>query len=277
VGPGFPPIDRRLGLRAQMPFTPGLIESAVLLGVSLPFAQAAAILAHFTGVRMHQDTTQRWTEAAGHAAATPVSGDVASLYATSPASPPGPPVQQLSIDGAMVSLVHGNWAEVKTLAIGTVTTGPDGAPHATDLSYCTRLADAEAFGEIATRETHRRGTRRAGTVVAVTDGPAWIQPFVDGQRLDAVRILDFPRAVKQLATAAKAVFGAGTLAASDGLGTHSAHRAPDRGSVCLSHTPPRAEAGAITIGREDKYGEGITPYRFHVPRPRRATVRTAAR
>jgi len=95
----------------------------------------------------------------------------------------------------MVSLVHGNWAEVKTLAIGTVTTGM----HATDLSYCSRLADAEAFGEIATRETHRRGTRRAG-----------IHPFVDGQRLDAVRILDFPRAVKQLAKAAKAVFGAGT-------------------------------------------------------------------
>ena len=58
-----------------MPFTPGLIESAVLLGVSLPFAQAAAILAHFTGVRMHQDTIQRWTEAAGHAAATPVAGE----------------------------------------------------------------------------------------------------------------------------------------------------------------------------------------------------------
>jgi len=152
----------------------------------------------------------------------------------------------------MVSLVHGNWAEVKTLAIGTVTTGM----HATDLSYCSRLADAEAFGEIATGETHRRGTRRAG-----------IHPFVDGQRLDAVRILDFPRAVKQLAKAAKAVFGAGTLATSDGLGTHGAHQAPDRGSVCLSHTPPRAQAGAVTIGCENRYGRASRPTGFtsHVP------------
>ena len=103
--------------------------------------------------------------------------------------------------------------------------------------------------------------------MAVTDGPAWIQPFVVGQRLDAVRILDFPRAVKQLATAAKAVFGAGTLATSDGLGTHGAHHAPDRGSVCLSHTPPRAQAGAVTIGCENRYGRASRPTGFtsHVP------------
>lgn len=221
MGPGFSPLDERLGLRPQTPFTPGLIESAARLGASLPFAQAAAILTHFTGVRMDPDTIRRWTEAAGQAAAALTDGAVATLYATYPDSPPGPAIQQLSVDGALVPLVGGVWAEVKTLAIGRVTTEPDGTPTTTELSYCSRLADATAFGITATLETHRRGTRVAGTVVAVTDGADWIQAFIDGQRREAVRILDFPYAVEHLATVAKAVFGAGTAATSDWLGTHA--------------------------------------------------------
>lgn len=54
-GTGLSPLDERLQLQPQRPFTPWLIERAVPLGASLPFAQAAAILARFTGVRMHPD------------------------------------------------------------------------------------------------------------------------------------------------------------------------------------------------------------------------------
>lgn len=197
------------------------MDAAVLLGASLPFAQAAAILTRFTGVPMHCDTLRRWTEAAGHAAETLTDAAVARLYRTYPRSPPGPTIQQLSVDGAMVSLVDGTWAEVKTLAIGTVATAPDRPVRTTELSYLSRLTDAETFGIVATLETQRRGTRRAGTVVAVTDGAAWIQPFIDGQRRDAVRILDFPHAVEHLAAVAQAVFGQGTAATSTWLGVQT--------------------------------------------------------
>ena len=41
-------------------------------------------------------------------------------YAVVPPAPGGPAVQYLSADGAMVPLVGGDWAEVKTLALGEV-------------------------------------------------------------------------------------------------------------------------------------------------------------
>ncbi len=52
-------------------------------------------------------------------------------------------------------------------------------------------------------------------------GLHWCQGFIDLHRPNAVRILDLPHAVGQLGTVAQAVFGAGTAAASDWLGTQA--------------------------------------------------------
>ena len=141
---------------------------------------------------------------------------VETIEQTLPPAPAWQPVQLLSVDGAMVPLVHKEWAEVKTLALGTV-----GAPvreqgewvvHTGELTYFSRLADAESFGRLALVETHRRGTETAHTVCAVSDGAAWIRGFVDLHRPDAVRILDFPHALGYVAQAGHAVYGEGTPA-----------------------------------------------------------------
>src|SRR5439155_2076509 len=110
--------------------------------------------------------------AAGAAAVALAEAEVARLERELPDSPAGPLVQLVSVDGAMVPLVGGAWAEVKTLAVGTVVPGPpaeDGAPtvRTEALSYFSRLADADAFGRLATVETHRRGTLSAGTVCGI--------------------------------------------------------------------------------------------------------------
>lgn len=204
-----------LGLLPQTSFPPPVIALAVRLGSRLPFAEAAAVLAETHGIAMDHETVRRWTEAAGAGA------EVAAYYASYPPSPPGPALQVISVDGAMAPLVGGEWAEVKTLAVGTVAPEPDQTPRTTALSYCSRLATAEDFGRVSTLETHRRGTRAATTVVTVTDGAAWIQGWIDGQRADAVRILDVAHAVEHLGAVAKAQFGAGTAAASDWLGVQA--------------------------------------------------------
>ncbi len=165
---------------------------------------------------------RRLTEAAGAAQVARATAVVAALERTLPEEPTGPAVQLLSVDGAMVPLRHGVWAEVKTLALGEVVGTADG-PRTVGLSYFSRMTDAATFGHLATVETHRRGTSTAGTVVAVTDGAAWCQGFIDLHRPDAVRILDFPHAIEHLGTAAQAVFGAGTVAGSEWLGVQ-AHR-----------------------------------------------------
>ena len=206
-----------MGLLPGSPLTPRLVEGIVRLGASVPFAEAAAVLAHFTGVRVGAETVRRLTEAAGAAQVAAETAAVVALERTLPAAPPGPVVQLLSVDGAMVPLRAGVWAEVKTLAVGEVV-AEEGGPRTTALSYFSRQTDAATFGDLATAETHRRGTPTAGTVVAVSDGAAWCQGFIDLHRPDAVRILDLPHAIEHLGHVAQVVFGAGTAAGSAWLG-----------------------------------------------------------
>ncbi len=247
MGSGFSPLDEELGLLPG-PWSPHLAEHLARLGARLPFAEAAAEVTAFTHVAVSETTVRRHTEQAGAAyvqvqtaaveaierAAQQPSWEPTSASA-SDASRPSPDVLQLSVDGAMVPLVGGTWAEVKTLALGAVVVRPgrDGAPepHASDLSYFSRLADAATFTRLASSEVHRRGVDRARVVVAPQDGADWEQTFLDVHRPDAVRILDFPHAVEYLTKAAQAVWGVETPEAAAWLAAHchelkhgSAHR-----------------------------------------------------
>jgi hypothetical protein len=198
------------------PLSPRLREAVVRVGTWIPsFARGAAALAYFTGVHVGAETVRRQTEAAGAALVALETAEAARLAAEMPVPPVGPRVQQLSADGAMVPLVGGEWAEAKTLATGEVVAARDatGAPvvRTTAVSYFSRLADSETFGQLALPELHRCGTATAGTVAAVLDGSVWLQVFVDLHRPDAVRILDFPHAVEHLSTAVQASLGLGAV------------------------------------------------------------------
>lgn len=194
----------------------------------MPFAPAAQMLAHFTPVATSEPTARRLTERAGAAYEAVQTAEAVTIREELPAVPAGPAVQQLSVDGAMVPLVHGEWAEVKTLALGTVQERvwerDHWQVHATDLSYFSRLTDRETFADQALVELHRRGTETAGTVCAVVDGAEWEQRFIDLHRSDAVRIPGtrlrvFPHAAEHVSKAAHAVYGPGTMAATTWLET----------------------------------------------------------
>ena len=189
------------------------------LGSWMAFDPAAALLAALTGAQVTEATARRQTEAAGAILAAWQEQEVARLERECPPAPAGPAKQFFSADGAFVPLLHGEWAEVKTLALGEI-----GAPvyqekqgewvaPTRELSYFSRLADADTFGRLALVETHRRGTESAGEVAAVTDGAEWVQGFTDLHRPDAVRILDFPHAAQRLAPIAQAVWGTASAAA----------------------------------------------------------------
>src|SRR5213080_1190228 len=117
--PVFFPLDEELELLPGA-LTPSLVESLVRLGTWLPFLPAAWMLAHFTRVRGGATTARRLTTQAGTAYEAVQTAAVERLERDLPAAPPGPAVQLLSVDGAMVPLVGGEWAEVKTLALGVV-------------------------------------------------------------------------------------------------------------------------------------------------------------
>jgi hypothetical protein len=235
VAAGFSPLDEELGL-VPGALTPRLHERLVRLGTWLPFRPAARMLAVFTGVTVSEATARRQTEGAGAAYVALQDAEAARVAREAPDPPAGPAVQQVTVDGAMVPLLHADWGEVKTLTIGAVEPGRDGQPRATALSYFSRRADHQTFARLALAETHARGTETAGTVVGVCDGAGWCQGFLDLHRPDAVRVLDFPHAVGYLATAAKSAFGAATPAAAGWL-AEQAHE--------LKHGDPVLVLGAL--------------------------------
>jgi hypothetical protein len=107
----------------------------------------------------------------------------------------------------MIPLVHGQWVEVRTLAVGEVQpplASPAGpVVHTTSLSYFSRRTESATFGELATLELHRRGVEGARRVGAVVDGAVWCQSFVDLHAPAAVRILDFAHAAEYLTAIAQ--------------------------------------------------------------------------
>ena len=216
VARGFSPLDEELGL-GSLSLSPRLAEGVVRLGTHLPFGAAVETLAFFTGVQLTDETARTVTEAAGSALVRIENAEAERCTAPdAPPAPVGPDEQVVSLDGAMVPLTGGEWAEVKTLAIGRLdrVALPDGgfATHARELSYCSRLLDAEAFGALAEGELYRRGTDGARLVCAPTDGAEWIARFLTFHCPSAIPILDFPHAVEHLAAAAHGAFGPGTAA-----------------------------------------------------------------
>jgi hypothetical protein len=219
----FFPLDAELALLPGT-LTPNLQEDLVRLGAWMPFGRAVQEMQHFRGVAGSRPTAERLTEAAGAAYVAYQTAEVARIEKELPEPPAGPAKQFLSVDGAMVALVGGDWAEVRTLALGEVqppiVRRGGKVIHTTNLAYFSRLADAAPFQRLALVETQRRGVETAQAVAAVTDGAEWIPKCVDFHRPDAVRIVDFPHAGEHLNAVGQAVWGEGSAQSQSGLAGH---------------------------------------------------------
>ena len=189
--------------------TPRAEELLVRLSTWMPYASAQELLEEMLGVQVSKATARRATLATGKARLSVCEEEVERLKQEAPQAPVGAEKQAMSGDGAMVHLVGGEWAEVKTLAIGEVTRNSRGEVCTQHLSYCSRLCDATSFEEATLVETHRRGLEQATAVCAVQDGAEWLQGLVDYHRVDAVRILDFAHAAEYLNEIGQAVRAAG--------------------------------------------------------------------
>lgn len=219
----------------------------------MPFRHAADELAFFTGVVVAEATARRVTERAGQAYVDVQTAQVADLERTLPLPPTGPERLLLSVDGAFVPLVGGEWTEVKTLALGVIeepvwdTKRGERMVHTRDLSYFSRRSEATDFTHLALVETHRRGVETAGRVAAVTDGAEWEQGFIDYHRSDATRILDFPHASEHVAVAGRVVHGEATPAFAawfEPLCHHLKHADPEQTLNELRHLIKLAEVEA---------------------------------
>ncbi|MDQ6659489.1 MAG: hypothetical protein M3Z24_00825 [Chloroflexota bacterium] len=183
----------------------------------MPFERAVQMLRELTGVQVSEATARRFSYRAGKAVEAVQAGD-----ACSPVPEADEATRQskqiISVDGAMVSLLKGQWAEVKAVVVGRVEEGkPAEAVHSSHLSYFSRMQDASTFSEQASAELLRRGVDQAHEVCAVMDGAEWIDGFVDWQRADALRILDFAHAAEYVRSIGELAQAAGTILPEDWL------------------------------------------------------------
>jgi hypothetical protein len=200
-----------LGLRPKVGFTPKVEEGMARLGTWMPFRAAQRELAFFLGVEVAEATVRQITEQAGAAQMQVQAAEVEALLRERPDRPVGPAVQLLSLDGALIQLVTGEWKEVKTLALGVVGQAKkkpeeEEQVRTTALSYFSRMSEAESFQQEALGELYRRGVEKAETVCAVSDGADWIQKWVGYHRKDAVRILDFAHAMEYVSKGGQAAY-----------------------------------------------------------------------
>ena len=160
--------------------TPRLQEHLAHLGTWRPFAPAAQMLARFTGVQISAATARRLTAVVGRAGLAVADAAVTRHCDELPPVPAGPDRAVVSVDGAMVPLRGGEWAEVKTLVVGEVAAPPAAAAETagadvptTAWSSCSRRAAVAQFNEAVLGELPRRGVEMAGQVAAVSAGAEW--------------------------------------------------------------------------------------------------------
>lgn len=162
-------------------------------------------------MKISKIVSQRYTEAAGAMYATMQKEEVAGLLKKMPRASVSPEKLQISADGAMVPLLHGIWAEVKTLVIGDVQPAVlekgEMVVHTRNLSYFSRKVNSEEFERLSLGEMHRRGVENAKEVVAVMDGAEWEQSYIDYHCRRAVRILDFAHAADHINQVGEYLYG----------------------------------------------------------------------
>jgi hypothetical protein len=116
---GFFPLDEELELLPGI-LTPSGHESLVRLCGWMPFRRAEETIEDLLGIHVNKNICQEYTENAGAAYEQMQNEEVDELGKNVPPSAQGADKMQISADGAMVPLVHGVWAEVRTVAIGEV-------------------------------------------------------------------------------------------------------------------------------------------------------------
>lgn len=210
VDRAFFPLDEELELLPGK-LTPHAHECLIRFGTIMPFAKAAKELEFVLKVGVSEPTTRRYVEAAGKAYEEYQTVEVERVEKTCPPAKKNLQKMFVSVDGAMVPLVGGEWAEVKTLTIGEiqkpVLERGEWVVHSENHSYFSRMAESSLFRRLALVETHARGIEKAKVIAAVSDGAEWEQGFFDFHCPQAERILDFPHAAERVSQIGKAVWG----------------------------------------------------------------------
>jgi hypothetical protein len=182
------------------------------------FDNAARALNLDWGTTYDGKQVQRWGEALGQ---TLVEHRQKELEASRKGDRPVPKANEhellvIGMDGGRVQTREKNqetgsrWREDKVLTVTSCLKGDGGErPPTKLLSTCVAtMADAKAFGPLASLEAERRGIRNAVQVIGIHDGGNWIDPLWQEHFGCHPRILDYYHGSEHLHEAARAAAAA---------------------------------------------------------------------
>jgi hypothetical protein len=225
------------------------------VGAKEAFDEGRRDLKELAGIVVKTKAVERISKAIGHQAErvsqserhAALSGKLAGMAAV--------PTLYIAIDGTGVPVVaretegrkgkqESGRAKTREAKLGCVFTqtlwDDQGRPQRDDHSttYVGAIETAEQFGPRIYAEAVRRGLKRAGRVIVVGDGAAWIWNIADEHFHDAIQIVDLYHARQHLTELAKSVYGQGTTKATDWAAGRSQQL--DEGNI---------EAVLTTLGR----------------------------
>lgn len=260
---GMAPLDEVWGLGSGS-LTPELARVVCRDGIETTFAQAADLVFEHLGVRLDAEAVRGISEAMGALVEVEQQDPACWVPAVDAAVPA---VLALEVDGVLLHEVDA-WREMKVgrvapLGPALVVDQESGDTHLAlgTSAYCVGREEAAAFWPRVMREVGRAGWGRGvRVVVLIADGADWIwhqarcQVRRDGVVL--VEILDFYHAGTHLAAVARAVFGAGSLRASDWLDRQChalRHQGPTPVRRALAKLAPPTTAAADLVRTTCQY------------------------
>ena len=197
-----------------MPLTPHALRRVCREAATQPFDRAAVALNEDWGTALDGKHLQRWAQPVGARLARERDAAVrASESGRPPAAPENAPqLLAIGLDGGRIQMREADpttgsrWREDKVAAVTSYQSGADG-PQPLVTTHVATLEPAAAFGRQARVEAERRGLAQAAQVLILGDGGNWIDPVVEREFPEAVRILDWYHASQHLYACARARYG----------------------------------------------------------------------
>lgn len=236
-------------------FSPGVRRMMGRVGAKEAFDEGQRDLKELAGIVVKTKAVERISKAIGHQAERVSQGERHAALSGKLAGMEAVPTLYIAIDGTGVPVVaresegrkgkqESERAKTREAKLGCVFTqtlwDDQGRPQRDDHSttYVGAIETAEQFGPRIYAEAVRRGLKRAGRVIVVGDGAAWIWNIADEHFHDAIQIVDLYHARQHLTELAKSVYGQGTPKATDWAAGRSQQL--DEGNI---------EAVLTTLGR----------------------------
>jgi hypothetical protein len=213
-------------------FSPGVRRMMGRVGAKEAFDEGQRDLKELAGIVVKTKAVERISKAIGHQAERVSQGERHAALAGKLAGMEAVPTLYIAIDGTGVPVVaretegrkgkqESERAKTREAKLGCVFTqtlwDDQGRPQRDDHSttYVGAIETAEQFGPRIYAEAVRRGLKRAGRVIVVGDGAAWIWNIADEHFHEAIQIVDLYHARQHLTELAKSVYGQGTPKATD--------------------------------------------------------------